>query len=286
MILSRAPDGRRGAKVKKQSKYESVLADINKYQLASLALASLLGGYLYTLSPTLPFLITGISMFGASIVAFMFKEPLVDTEKFSLSNFINQNKAGLNSLKTGVLKSRFFVLIIAFAAFSHLIYQVFDSALAIEFGFTESQLGIFFAIATLASAAGSHYYTRIKKWFGLKGLYALLFVTLAISILVSPFIGLMIGGLTIVLREFFKGYADILATDAINKTTKSNVRATTISTYYMIVGLPYALAAYFIGGLIDLYTPSVSLVMLLAGFVALSVILYFAFTKRAQQTTT
>ena len=76
--------------VKKQSKYESVLADINKYQLASLALASLLGGYLYTLSPTLPFLITVISMFGASIVAFMFKEPLVDTEKFSLSNFINQ----------------------------------------------------------------------------------------------------------------------------------------------------------------------------------------------------
>lgn len=262
---------------KKTNKYESIIADVNKYQLIGLAIASMLGGFLYTISPGLPFIVTGLAKLSAAVIAFGFIEPQIDTYKFSLSNFLKQNKAGLNSLKAGVLKSRFFVLVILLAAFAHLEYQIFDSALALEFGFTESQLGVFFAIASLATAVGSHYYIRIKRKLGLKGLYVLLFAMYAITILVSPFIGLMIGGLTIMLREFFNGYADILATDAINKTTESNVRATTISTYYMIVGLPYAVSAYFIGGLIDLYTPSVSLVMLLAGFIIISLALYAGF---------
>lgn len=264
--------------IKQQSRYESVIADINKYRLVGLALASLIGGLLYRLSPSLPFLITGLSMLGASIVAFFFIEPQIDTDKFSFSSFIQQNKAGFISLKNGVLKSRFFVLVILLAAFAHLKYQVFDTALAIEFGFTESQLGIFFAFATLATAAGSHYYIATKKKLGLKGMYAILFLIYGFTIIVSPFVGLFSGGVTIMLREYFNGYANILATDAINKTTTSDIRATTISTYYMIVGLPYAISAYFIGGLIDLYTPSVSLVMLFAGFVFISLAMYGRFS--------
>src|SRR5690606_32758416 len=90
----------------------------------------------------------------------------------------------------------------------------------------------------------------------------------SISIFISPFIGLYLGGLTILLREFFNSYPDTLATKILNGKVESNVRATTISAYYMVKGLPYALTAFFIGAFIDAYTASISLVVLLFIFLA------------------
>lgn len=266
--------------LKRENEYEQHLSDINKYSLIALAVASAVGGFLYSVNIRLPFLLTGVCMLFATAIAFFFKEPVMDTDTFSLKQFIAQTTKGFGSLKAGVLKSRFVVLVMLFAAFTHLVYQVFDSALAIEFGFKEQWLGIFFAVATLAAAAGNHFYVSIKNKLGLTNLYYLLLVLIGMSIVVSPIAGLYIGGLSIMLREFLQGYPNILATDAINKTTPSNIRTTTISTYYMIVGLPYAVSAYFIGYSIDLFSASTSLVFLFGIFLLSSTTVYFMYRPK------
>lgn len=269
--------------LKREDEYEKHLSDINKYSLIALAVASALGGYLYSINIRLPFLMTGLCMLVATGIAFFFTEPKIDSDEFSLRQFVSQTTKGFGALKAGILKSRFFVMVLLFAAFTHLVYQVFDSALAIEFGFGEESLGIFFAVATLAAAAGNHFYVNIKKSLGLRNLYYVLLALIGLSILVSPVAGLYIGGLSIMLREFLQSYPNILATDAINKTTPSKIRTTTISTYYMVVGLPYAISAYLIGFSIDLYSASTSLVYLFGFFVLASIVVFSLFSRNVQK---
>lgn len=260
-----------------QNRYEKELSAVNKYQLISLAAASILGGYLYSIKPSLPFLLTGTLMITAAIVATFIKEPTVDTYDFNLKNFTKQNMEGFSYMFKKFMNKRFYLMILILAAFAHLVYQVFDNALAIEFGLSEEMMGVFFAAATLINALATHHYTQIKERVGLKGMYLLITFTITLTIIISPFAGLIVGAGTIFLRESLNGFPDILATDVINKSVKSNARATTISTFYMIKGLPYAISAYFIGGLIDLYNPSLSLNILLMIFLVLSGLTYMSF---------
>jgi hypothetical protein len=73
-----------------------------------------------------------------------------------------------------------------------------------------------------------------------------------VSYVVSPYVGLVVGGLSLIIRSSTQSIFGNLASVEINNNTESKYRSTTISTFNMIKNLPYILTAYFIGSISDI----------------------------------
>jgi hypothetical protein len=70
---------------------------------------------------------------------------------------------------------------------------------------------------------------------------------------VSPIVTLYIGGITLLVRAIISPIVDIQLSTILNGMTISKYRATTLSTFSMIKGIPYALLIYAFGALADFY---------------------------------
>ncbi len=235
----------------KEDSYIKKIANINTLSLIAPAMCGVLGGFMYKIDPTLPFFANGVGYTVGLIAAFFLIEPRVDSIKFSISSFINQTKQGIKQLfsigevknKTILLLSIGFVVVIG--------SEMLNSFLGVEFGFKETELGVLWSVIYLTSAVSSQATPILTKYF--KNNFSILFVgiVIALTLLVSPFLGLAIGGLSLIVRTSFEGIFGNLSSSVINAHTESKYRATTISTFNMIKNVPYVLAAYFIGSISD-----------------------------------
>lgn len=108
----------------------------------SLITATLLGGFLYSISNSLPFFLTGASIFLSAIFYLNMKEPYIDTFKYSWSGYIEKTKNGLKELlKNSYTKHlSIYFMFVAGISWSWMTYLnlVFINSL----GFTESSQGI------------------------------------------------------------------------------------------------------------------------------------------------
>lgn len=234
----------------KENTYDNLLAKLNKYSLIIMAIASVSGGFLYKFDPRSPFLLTSLTALAALVVSRFFIEPKVNTIKFSLKNYLNQNKEGLRQLFQG--QSVYPVLkMLVVTSFIYFIAYGLDVPLAIGFGFKEEWLGTIFAVGIIAAAVGNHFYPRLKETLGKDGLLMFIFISTFLTVIFSPIIGLTLGGLALVYRHFLYNIPDIIASDTINRFVDSKYRATTLSSFVFLHNLPYLLSAYFVGKMID-----------------------------------
>jgi len=238
----------------KESFYDQVLANMKTYQLIMMAGCGAFGGFMYGYNPRLPFFACATAYFLALLLTFFLKEPAIDTIKFSLRNFITQNKQGLVQLFRSVDIKRQTLMLLSIGGFVVIADEMLNDILAVEFGFNEKQLGIFVAIVFLISAGVSQIAPKIGRYF--KEIDAILLMggLIAISFTVSPVAGIFLGGLSLVFRASFKTVYENLTSVIINNNTPSKYRATTISTFNMIKNLPYVISAYFLGTLMDLFS--------------------------------
>jgi hypothetical protein len=151
--------------------------------------------------------------------------------------------------------------------------EMVDSFVSFEFGFTDKQMGVLWSVIFILSAFASQLTPKIKKYFGLNKSLFIVGIFMAVTFIISPFIGLIIGGISLILRSSLQGIFGNLSSVVINNNTESKYRATTISTFNMIKNVPYVLTAYFIGGISDLLSAkivSMYLGIALVGLVAIS----------------
>jgi len=238
----------------KESRYSKVLGNMVTLQYLMMAATSSVGGFMYAIQPRLPFIASGAFYFLGFTLAFLLKEPSIDTERFSLKSFIRQNKRGFSQLfsRSNVRKAT--ILLLTVGAFAIIADEVLNDILAVEFGFNSKQLGIFIAVVSLISAGISQLAPKIIKRF--KNLDGAIFFGLLIGLtyLVSPWAGIIIGGLSLFLRVAFQTIFNNLSLVTINNFTESKDRSTTISSFNMIKSIPYILTAYFLGFLMDVFT--------------------------------
>jgi len=238
----------------KQDSYDKKISNINTISLITPAICSILGGFMYTQNPTYPFFANAIGYLIGFMASFFLIEPTVDTDKFSFSNFLSQTKEGLNELfKTvDIKKQTIFLLLIGF--FVVISSEMLDGFLALEFGFTEPQQGILWSFIYIISALASQLTPLIRH--KLKGNLSIVFIgiTICISFLISPYVGLIIGGISLVVRTSLGSIFNNLASITTNSNTQSKYRATTISTFNMIKNMPYVLTAFIIGSASDQFS--------------------------------
>ena len=204
--------------------------------------------------PSLPFFANGVGYLVGLVAAFFIIEPHIDTEKFSWVNFVKQNKQGLRELFKSPEIKRYTILLLSVGFVIVISWEMLDSFLAYEFGFTEIQLGILTSVLFLVSAGASQLTPRLRKKITGGTLIFVLGVGIAATFLISPVVGLAVGGISLFIRASLQSIFDNVTSVIINNNTESKYRATTLSTFNMIKNIPYVLSAYIIGSLADTYS--------------------------------
>jgi len=237
--------------LKREKEYDKIYSRLQVATLVVMALCSAVGGYLYTINPRLPFILTGIFVLIGFVFTFFLKEPPIDTVKYSFKAYLKQNIEGFRELFRVKEAIPFIFLILGAYSFSHILMEVLDPSLLIAFSFTEAQMGVIYAFMPIISAIGVYLYPQIVKRFGKRAYLIFTFGTLIIATAISPFIGMVTALISLSYRNFFYQTIATASSDTINSFVDSKYRATTLSTFNMLKNLPYVIAAYGLGYLTD-----------------------------------
>lgn len=238
----------------KESIFDKVISNVNSIGLVAIAFAGLVSGYLYGVDPRMPYVMVGIATLVALVLTFFLVEPKIDSEKFSLSSFLAQNKKGVVELGN-IIKSYWLApILVSVSALCVISDEMLESILSIEFGFTERTIGPFFAVLFLIAAAASQLTPYIRKFLGERKAIIIISLLIAITYLLSPYVGLVVGAIVLTMRESLARNFQNITNVYINSKTESKNRATVLSSYNMLKNLPYVFSAFWLGKLMDIYS--------------------------------
>lgn len=231
-----------------------MIGKTNGLNQLGMAVGGILSGVLYSFNPRLPYFLVGIFGLIGAVVSLFLDEPKVDSEKFSIKQFIEQNKAGVTQLRQLLRNVPIMPIIFGVASVWVISDEMLESVLAVEYGFSPQFIGPFFALLFLISAGASTLTPILNRRFHINTLLFILGLVLAVSYIVSPFVGILFGGVMMILRESIMRIFNNGASIVINNYTSSSIRVTTLSTFSMVKNLPYAAVAFFMGVWMDKIT--------------------------------
>lgn len=235
----------------KEKKFDTVIANTNTFSLAASAICSVIGGFLYSHIPGLPFILVGIFQLIGFLVVFLVKEPSHDTKKFILSSFIKNQLQGFRELsRTKNIRNQTFLLV-GTGLFMIIASELLDYVQGVEFGFQPHQFGIIAAGMYLLASFASQLVPFFHKHMSAIFIVSLSAGVVALTFLVSPILGLISGGIMLAIRWSFESIFDGGTSLVVHNNVNSTYRATTISTLKLLKNLPYAFAAYFLGFIME-----------------------------------
>jgi len=226
--------------------YPKVLSRSNAYLNLSTAVATIAGGFLFRFWGGLPFLVTGMTKFLGLIVTFFIVEPKVDTYVFSLVNFVEVTKKGFKQLFSKRMM-KFTVLLLIIGAFSTVTYEILDDAAVVDWGYGASGISILYTSLLVFSIPSSFIYDKIAKKIKSEVLVVLAILLLGINYLLAPWLNVYVWTGLFFLRVIYSPIKKAVVTDILNQNTESNIRATTLSTYELVIKLPFVVLGVPIG---------------------------------------
>lgn len=233
-----------------EEEYQKVEADTFFWCTIGMAASSVLGGYLYTLHPQLPYAVTTIVALGALITALPLEEPKLDTEKFTLRTYLCQNWEGTIHIfrHTRIAAISLFSIAINFVAYTGLWY-LYEPRLA-EANFPASYLGYLVAGTYIMRALGTKLIPLVMK-MGDKNIPIFLTLFQAFGSVLS-FIENSFGAITSVyLRKMSDGMRSPILTRLQNVELESRYRATSLSAISLFGNILIASVGPLIGYLME-----------------------------------
>jgi MFS family permease len=236
---------------KEASAYDRSISIITSIQLIAGAICGIIGGFLYSVFPPLPFLANAIFCFFGMIATVFLIEPKIDSEKFSWKNYVYQTKQGIKQLNKNIKIRQQTILLLSIGVIFVILDEMLYSFLGVEFGLKAESIGVVWAIIFLTSAVIVQTTPLIGKTLGDKKAILLIGGIIALTLIISPLLGLILGILSIFISSTALSIFTNLSSIIINNNTDSKYRATTLSTFNMLKSIPYLLTAYLIGSLSD-----------------------------------
>lgn len=260
--------------LKRESHFKKIQGRANAIGFAAAALASLVGGWLYTIDARLPMIAASLPFAITVFVALSMREP-TSSGTATLAETISLIKTGIRFTATHK-QVRWLVLYTAiYSAFSFAMFWLYQPFL-IRAGISVIYFGPIFAAINLLVALGAFSSHRIENTIGEKA-SLIMIPTLTIIALVLLSTGhLPLGFMAIILGQFAWGYSDPVINDYINRHIASRNRATILSINSLSISMAGAIVLPFIGYLIDAYT--LTHAFLLSAFLlfAINILLYLA----------
>lgn len=195
------------------------------------------GGYLYQIFIALPYILRGLLQI-AIIIPFAFAiEPKIDSEVFSLKNYVKQNKQGMKELFKNTHNKSLTTYYVLIGGISWAGQSYYNNILANDVGFDEiGQSKIFatiYIVTTLAIILLAEQKITLTKTKAYISLPIILILSLIPGIFANKLIAyLMITGVT-----FVGGFRFAFLISYINEELESKYRATAVSGLHLLVGI-------------------------------------------------
>ena len=261
-----------------EDRYEKIYSKQNSIKLFTHAIAALVGGFVFAHNESLPFILTGVLIFTAAVLACFLREPPQSvTASTKIANVFKQNIEGFRQLFSKRTLLPFSLLFLLVSIVPVMLYEYAAELTLIEKGATAEQMGIFITAILFFAAMMSYFSPFIIDHLGRIRLYVLIAAVYVVLALLVPSVGLWI---FFAFNLFWAGSSavrNVIESKVINMHIDNNVRATTLSTLSMLKLLPHASTATFLGALADLWTISLVVYYLGIAMAVFTLIAIFQF---------
>ncbi|MEA3355207.1 MAG: MFS transporter [Patescibacteria group bacterium] len=222
-----------------------------------LTIATFLGGYFYNSAKYLPYVLMGITGIISLIFDFFLIEPSIDSEKFSLTSYIQQTKDGFKELfKTSYMKKlTIFYTFVGGITWSCIYY--FDQPFATDIGFNTIELSWLFGSIFLLSSLVVLFLTESKNILTRNRIYIGFPIIMSLSLLPAVFANkimapILLFGIRIAATSRFT-----ILDKYTNQEFKSKYRATAVSSLNMLVSLFFIIVVGISGKIQDIYNTKI-----------------------------
>lgn len=227
--------------------FEKIISKNHSIELYTIAMSTLIGGFVYEYSYRLPQFLWAGGFILAFVVSFFLTEPKSDTEKFSFKVYFKQLYLGSKILFSASLRKYILFMFALLGVYYLYTFGFLRPAIATKFGFFAKEQGIIFAVLTIITASVIRYIPFFRKHVSdIQGLI-IMTVLMAIAFIFGGWpLGIWGIGIMLVIEVTGK-LAYPWISIIVNKETPSKYRATTISTVTLFTKTPYIFLAI-IGG--------------------------------------
>ena len=264
---------------KREDEYKRVWGSIIFYTLLGASLASLLSGFLATISLRLPFIVNFFTYIVALVAILFLDEPRVKRVANSKQDIISAiEKTFFNGsiLKWVVLFSS---AIYMFAQGAFYFYQPYLKLSGIDLVY----FGMIFASFNIIASLGSKYAYKIEKKLGVFGSFLLICLFVGGSLVAM---GLYVGAFSVIFiyaQQFVRIFKGILVEDLINKETVSEYRATMLSLESLVRKLLIATVLPIFGYFGDLIGVEATLLFMGIGVFIVTLPIIFIIKSKIEQ---
>ncbi len=238
--------------LKAEKNFDKKMGSLGAVRLFAMSICAIIGGVAFGYYPGLPYLLSGLMSFLGLIVCFFLVEPKIDTEKYSWTAFFKQNTKGIKALFGSEYMKRLSWYLVVTGGLAVFIYNLLDDLLAVEYGFNPMTISWLFAVACLVAGVATYLIPRWKGKISLELSLIVPMVVIGLCLVVSPIIGMWLSAGLLMIRVIAESVYQNYTSVAINDSTESSVRATTLSTLSLLRNIPYGVLGTFVGGAVSL----------------------------------
>lgn len=250
--------------------FSKIKSKFSLYNQFGIIISSILAGYLFDIWVGLPYLTYATFLIITAILYFLMQEPQIDSEKFTLKNYILQTRDGIReTLKTNYTKlvSIFYLTVGGITwAFNTYFNQIFASGI----GYTEIGKSWLFAIIRLLNAIVLIRLLHIQRLVTKKRVYVLFPLVILVATLPAFSEQIIIGTSALFLLTLTSSMRFVVLDNFVNDEFTSKYRATAMSTLNLGVSVIYTVIVALGGKIID--NQGVGFLYSLLGMIAVIII--------------
>ncbi len=227
----------------KTSIYQKLLSNsIICFQLSA-AISILLGGYLYQITPNLPYIASGsVSLLGI-FTAYIFVEEK-RSKSFNFSQFANTIKGGFNSISNTTYILRLTVLYALTLGITQVAQQQLSQPYMLELGMGDIERSWVAMIIKIGIAFLGAKIITISKVVDHKYFLLIIPILMLISFIPSSLLALPLAYFTLILIAFNSGNTELFFSGEIQSHIDSSTRSTAVSLMRMFASVVGAIIMY------------------------------------------
>ncbi|HRN71352.1 MAG TPA: MFS transporter, partial [Candidatus Woesebacteria bacterium] len=232
--------------------FEKVNSKGNLVYQTGLIIGTITGGLLYNVNVYIPFVFYGMSLLVGFVLTYFYIEPLIDSEKFSMKNYVNQIKIGTKEVFKDKLTTYTSLFYIAVGGITWTNALYFGSFFMVGLGFDNAERGFIQGGTRLINAL---LFTFILKKMKLGERFKIVIFPIVMTLAFLPGIFLegWVGVPFFALALLTTTGRWIFLTPITNKMFSSIVRATAISVMSLLIGFVYLFLVGISGFVIERY---------------------------------
>lgn len=229
--------------LKKEDKFTLYISQNELIYRVGLTLASIAGGYIYLSYFRLPYFLVGVVTIIAAVITLFMIEPHIDSEKFTLPNYLKQTKLGFSELwKTPYVRDlSLYYVSISGVTWYYLYYLL--NAFTTDVGFLPVERGWLSAINSLL-VGGLGVLIAKYKLFSRKTTFLFFPTALLLGFLIAPFIPKPYTAIPIFILYLASIFRWTYLDKYTNEEFESKYRATAISALSMSTSIVYFILSF------------------------------------------